>query len=81
MTNNHGECSSDTTLENLKCSVQIYWGCTYLRRKSSEGTCFGVVSLAFAEQYSCIDSIAYVCYHQMIYKFLPQNFVFYWTEC
>ena len=38
----------DITLQNLKCSVQIYWGCTYLCRKSSEGTCFVVVSLAFS---------------------------------
>ena len=40
MTNNHGECSSDITLENLKCSVQI-WG-------NDLGTCFGVVNLAFS---------------------------------
>ena len=48
MTNNHEEWSSDINLDNLKCSVQIYWGCTYLHRESSEGTCFGVVSLAFS---------------------------------
>ena len=42
------ECSYDITLENLTCSVQIYWGCTYLCRKSSEGTCFEVVRLAFS---------------------------------
>ena len=34
---------NDLTLENLKCSVDIYWGCTYLCRKSNEGTCFAVV--------------------------------------
>ena len=42
------ECSNDITLENLTCLVQIYWGCTYLCRKSSEGTSFEVVSLAFS---------------------------------
>ena len=26
MTSNHEEYSNDITLENLKCSVQIYWG-------------------------------------------------------
>ena len=38
------------TLENVTFSVQIYdyRGCTYLCRKSSEGTCFEVVSLAFS---------------------------------
>ena len=46
--NNHEECSSDITLENLKCSVQTYLGGMYLRRKSSEGTSFGIVSLAFS---------------------------------
>ena len=35
MTNNHEEYR---TLENLKCSVQIYWGGTYLYRKSDKGT-------------------------------------------
>ena len=34
---------NDITLENLKCSVDIYWGCTDLCRKSNEGTCFAVV--------------------------------------
>ena len=38
MTINHEECSNDIALENLKCSVQIYWGSTYLCRKSNEGT-------------------------------------------
>ena len=47
MENNHEKCSSDITLENTKCSVQIYWGCTYLCRESSKGACFAVVSLAF----------------------------------
>ena len=42
------ECSSDITLEHLTCSVQIYWGCTYLCRKSSKGTSFEVASLAFS---------------------------------
>ena len=48
MANNHEECSSDITLENLKCSVQTYLGGMYLSRKSSEGTSFGIVSLAFS---------------------------------
>ena len=40
MTNNHEECSNNISLENLACSVQICnnRGCTYLCRKSSEGT-------------------------------------------
>ena len=38
MASNHEGYSNDTTLENLKCSVQIYWGCTYLCRKTSKGT-------------------------------------------
>ena len=48
MTNNYQECSNDITGEDLTGSVQIYnyRGCTYLCRKSSEGTCFEVVSLA-----------------------------------
>ena len=46
MTSNHEEYINDITVENLKCSVQLYWGCTYLCRKYNEGTCFEVVSLA-----------------------------------
>ena len=38
MASNHKEYSNEITLENLKCSVEIYWGCTYLYRKSNEGT-------------------------------------------
>ena len=37
MASNHEEYSNDTTLANLKFSVQIYWSCTYLCRKSNEG--------------------------------------------
>ena len=48
MKSNHEKYNNDITLENLKCSVQIYWGCTCLCRKNSEGTCFEVVSLAFS---------------------------------
>ena len=48
MTNNHKECSNDVTLENLTCSVQVYRSCAYFCRKSSEGACFEVVSLAFS---------------------------------
>ena len=33
MTSNHGEYSIDVTFENLKRSVEIYWGCTYLAEK------------------------------------------------
>ena len=33
MTSNHEECSNDITLENLKCSVQIYWGCSIFAEK------------------------------------------------
>ena len=32
MANNHEEHSNN--LENLKCSVKVYWGCMYLYRKS-----------------------------------------------
>ena len=42
------ECNNDITWQNLTCSVKIYWGCTYLCTKSSEGTSFEVVSLAFS---------------------------------
>ena len=38
MADNREECSNDKTLQNLTCSLQIYWGCAYLCRKSSEGT-------------------------------------------
>ena len=38
MADHREECSNDITLENLTCLVQIYWGCTYLGRKSSEGS-------------------------------------------
>ena len=38
MTSNHGEYSNDITLENLKCAVQIYWGCMYLCGESNDGT-------------------------------------------
>ena len=38
MTSSHEEYSIDITLENLKCSVQIYRGFTYLCGKSNEGT-------------------------------------------
>ena len=33
MRNNHEERSNDITLENLKCSVQIYCGCTLSSQK------------------------------------------------
>ena len=48
MTNNHKECSNVVTLENLTCSVQVYRSCAYFCRKSTEGACFEVVSLAFS---------------------------------
>ena len=38
MTSNHENYSNDITFENLKCSIQIYWGCAYLYRKSNKGT-------------------------------------------
>ena len=38
MKSNHEEYSNDINLENLKFSVQIYWGCTYLCEKSNKGT-------------------------------------------
>ena len=44
MTSNHEEYNNDITLEILKCSVQMYWGSTYLCRKSDERNSFEVVS-------------------------------------
>ena len=38
MTSNHEAYSNDIILENLNCSVQIYWGFTCLCRKSNEET-------------------------------------------
>ena len=38
MTSNDEEERNDIILENLKYSVQICWCCTYLCRKSNEGT-------------------------------------------
>ena len=38
MISNREEYSIDITLENLKCSVQIYRNFTYLSGKSNEGT-------------------------------------------
>ena len=46
MAGHREECSNNITSENLTCSVQIYWGCTYLCRKSSQGTSIQVVRLA-----------------------------------
>ena len=46
MTSNHGEYRSDITLENLKCSVKIYSGFTYLYRKKMEE--LEVIKLAFS---------------------------------
>ena len=37
MTSNHEEYSNYITLENLKCSVQMFWGYTYVYRKSNKG--------------------------------------------
>ena len=37
MKSNHEEYSDDITLENLKCSGQIYWGGMYLCMKINEG--------------------------------------------
>ena len=47
MASNHEEYSN-TTLGNLKCLLQIYWGCTYLCRKIKEGACFEVINWAFS---------------------------------
>ena len=38
MTSNHEEYRNDIALENLKCSLQICSGCTYLCSKSSKKT-------------------------------------------
>ena len=38
MTSNHEEYSIDITLENLKCSVQMYRDFMYLCGKSNQGT-------------------------------------------
>ena len=47
-TSNYEEYSNNITLESLKCLAQIYWGCTYLYRKSNEGTSLEIVRLAFS---------------------------------
>ena len=38
MTSNHEEYSNYIIFKNLKCSVKIYWDCSYLSRKTNEGT-------------------------------------------
>ena len=48
MSSNHEEYSNDITVENLKCSIQIYWDCTYFCRKSNKRTYFEVINLAFS---------------------------------
>ena len=48
MTSNHEEYGNDITFENLKCSLQKYWDCAYLCRKSNKGTCLEVIDLAFS---------------------------------
>ena len=49
MTSNNGEQSNDITSENLKFSLQKYWGCAYLYRKIlNKGSCFEVIDLAFS---------------------------------
>ena len=47
MENNHGEYTDDIALENLKCSVQINWGFTYLCKKVTKE--LEVVKLAFCK--------------------------------
>ena len=44
MRSNHEEYRNDKTLENLKCTVQIYWGFMYLCRKSNEGSWGDLIS-------------------------------------
>ena len=78
MTSNHKEYSNDRALENLKFSIQIYWGVRIFAEKLTNEP--EVIKLAFsnflliiifscysyfAEQYSCVESFAYVCYHQL----------------
>ena len=58
MINNHKECSNDITLENLKCLVQIYWGCKCICRESNEGKFFALDSLAFSNFLSWQFSVA-----------------------
>ena len=45
MENNLGEYSNDVTLENLKCSVQIYWGFSIFAEKVAKE--LEVIKLAF----------------------------------
>ena len=46
MTCNHQEYNNDINLENLKCSVQIYWGCTFFAEKLTKE--LEVIKLAFS---------------------------------
>ena len=72
MTNNHEECSSDITLENLKCLVQIYRGCTYLVRVSPNFMLHNVfISLQHVLQNVCcfcVDLILYLFISHVSWK-------------
>ena len=48
----HEKYSNDITLENLKCSVQIYWGCVriFAEKVTKE---LEVINLAFSIMYPC----------------------------
>ena len=48
MANNNEKCSNDITLENLNVQYNFTEVGRNLCRKSSKGTCFEVVSLAFS---------------------------------
>ena len=70
MTSNHEEYSYDITLENLKCSVQIYWGLRISAEKVTKT--LEVIKLAFSNvlyntsQNSTNALIVFldVCYYQ-----------------
>ena len=47
MTRNYEKYSSDVALENLKCSVQIDWVCTYIFAKKVTKE-LEVIKLAFS---------------------------------
>ena len=72
MASNHEEYSNDNFRKFKMFSTDLR-GCTYLYRKSNEGTCFAffliITNLSchscFAEQHSCIESFSYECYHEL----------------
>ena len=79
MTSKHEEYNNDVILENLKCSVQIYWAVRILAEKATKKFALRLAYLLVisynnsfqlpfmcAEQYLCTESFAYMSYHQLL---------------